>query len=317
MDIFWIITGFIMLVLGGEYLVRASVALSFKFQIPKVVIGITVVSFATSIPELLVSLQAAILGSPAIAINNVVGSNIANIGLVLGLTAIIAPITVNKIFYKITWPVMMLFSIALYFCLTNNNTLDTIEGSLLFIGLIIFLIFITKKTLNDKNLSHEDIDETLDTTSNFKIIIWLLLGAVLLYFGSEWLVKGAKHIAESIGVSESVIGISLIAVGTSVPELAASVIAVIKKEKAISLGNLVGSNIFNIGSVLGLTAMIKPISVTAPEILNHDIFWMLGFSAILIPLIFSFNKLQISRLKGVLLVVLYAFFIFLVFSGKK
>jgi len=152
--------------------------------------------------------------------------------------------------------------------------------------------------------------------SNFKIGIWLLIGAAALYFGSEWLVDGSKAIARSIGVSEAVIGVSLIAIGTSVPELAASVIAAAKQEKAISLGNLIGSNIFNIASVLGLTAMVKPIPVTEVSILSTDIFWMIGFSAILIPLIFLPNRLQISRFKGFALVVGYGIFMFLVFTNK-
>ena len=158
------------------------------------------------------------------------------------------------------------------------------------------------------------MDDTLAVVSNFKIGIWLLIGAAALYFGSEWLVAGAKDIAISIGVSEAVIGVSLIAIGTSVPELAASVIAAAKQEKAISLGNLIGSNIFNIGSVLGLTAIIKPIPVAAPQILTNDIFWMLGFSAVLIPLVFLPKQLQISRSKGFFLVFGYGVFMFLLFT---
>ncbi|WP_159017827.1 calcium/sodium antiporter [Algibacter sp. L3A6] len=314
MSLLWVILGFILLVVGGEFLVRASVALSFKFNISKMVIGMTVVSFATSAPELLVSLQAALSGSPAIAITNVVGSNIANIGLVLGITAMVSVIAVDKSFYKVNWPVMMVFSIALYYFLKNDSVLSAIEGGILFAGLIVFLIYLIRSA--KKDTASDEVDDTLATVSNFKIGLWLLIGAASLYFGSEWLVEGAKAIAVSIGVSEAVIGVSLIAIGTSVPELAASVIAAAKQEKAISLGNLIGSNIFNIASVLGLTAMIKPIPVTEPSILSTDIFWMLGFSAILIPLIFLPTRLQISRLKGFALVVGYGVFMFLVFTGK-
>ena len=314
MSLLWVILGFILLVIGGEFLVRASVALSFKFNISKMVIGMTVVSFATSAPELLVSLQAALSGSPAIAINNVVGSNIANIGLVLGITAMVSVIAVDKSFYKLNWPVMMVFSIALYYFLENDNVLTAIEGGTLFSGLVVFLIYLIKTA--KKDAVSDEVDDTLAAVSNFKIGLWLLIGAAALYFGSEWLVEGSKAIARSIGVSEAVIGVSLIAIGTSVPELAASVIAAAKQEKAISLGNLIGSNIFNIASVLGLTAMIKPIPVTEPSILSTDVFWMLGFSAILIPLIFLPKRLQISRLKGFLLVVGYGIFMFLVFTGK-
>ena len=274
----------------------------------------TVVSFATSAPELLVSLQAALSGSPDIAINNVVGSNIANIGLVLGITALVSAIAVDKSFYKLNWPVMMLFSIVLYYFLKNDNLLSGIEGAILFVGLILFLIILIRSAKKDTII--EEVDDTLAVVSNFKITLWLLIGGVALYFGSEWLVEGAKDIAMSIGVSEAVIGVSLIAIGTSVPELAASIIAAAKQEKAISLGNLIGSNIFNIGSVLGLTAMIKPIPVLEASILSRDIFWMLGFSAILIPLIFIPKRLQISRFKGFFLVFAYGAFMFLVFTAK-
>ncbi|MDO5981607.1 calcium/sodium antiporter [Flavivirga spongiicola] len=312
MSILWVILGFTLLVIGGEFLVRSSVALSFKFSISKMVIGMTVVSFATSAPELLVSLQAALSGSPAIAINNVVGSNIANIGLVLGVTAMVGAIAVDKSFYKLNWPVMMIFSIVLYYFLKNDHILTAIEGGILFIGLIFFLYTLIKKGKKDTDV--EEVDEALAVVSNFKIFIWLAIGAAALYFGSEWLVEGSKEIARSVGVSEAVIGVSLIAIGTSVPELAASVIAAAKQEKAISLGNLIGSNIFNIASVLGLTAMVKPITVTEPQILSHDIFWMLGFSFILIPIIFLPKKLQISRGKGFFLVFAYGIFMFLIFT---
>lgn len=312
MSILWVILGFVLLVIGGEYLVRSSVALSFKFNISKMVIGMTVVSFATSAPELLVSLQAALSGSPAIAINNVVGSNIANIGLVLGITALVGPIMVDKSFYKLNWPVMMVFSIAFYYFLKNDEILTAIEGSILFLGLIGFLFVLIRST--KKDTVPEEVDESLAVVSNFKIILWLLIGAASLYFGSEWLVEGSKEVARAIGVSEAVIGVSLIAIGTSVPELAASVIAAAKQEKAISLGNLIGSNIFNIGSVLGMTSLVKPIPVTEPQILTNDIFWMLGFAAVLIPMIFLPKQMKISRFKGFFLVLGYGIFMVLVFS---
>ncbi|WP_339916332.1 calcium/sodium antiporter [Yeosuana marina] len=314
MGIVWLVLGFFLLVIGGEYLVRSSVALSFKFNISKMVIGMTVVSFATSAPELLVSLQAALTGSPAIAINNVVGSNIANIGLVLGIIAMVGSIVVDRSFYKMNWPVMMLFSLVLYYFLWNDNLLSTLEGLVLFLGIILFLVILIKKSKN--STIAEEVDETLAVVSNFKITIWLLIGAVSLYFGSEWLVDGAKQFAEYIGVSEGVIGVSVIAIGTSIPELAASIIAAMKQEKAISLGNLIGSNIFNIGSVLGLTALVKPIPVTESQILSNDIFWMLGFAFILLPMVFIKKKFQITRIKGFLLILGYGIFMFLIFTSK-
>lgn len=312
MSIVFVFLGFTLLVIGGEFLVKSSVALSFKFNISKMVIGMTVVSFATSAPELLVSLQAALSGSPAIALNNVIGSNIANIGLILGVTALVSPIAVDKSFYKLNWPVMMLFSLMLYYFLYNDNMLSFIEGGILFICMVLFLIVLIKTS--KKYEDAEEVDESLSIVSSFKIILWLLIGAASLYFGSEWLVQGAKDIALSIGVSEAVIGVSLIAVGTSVPELAASIIAAAKKEKAISLGNLIGSNIFNIASVLGLTAIITPIPVVEPLILSRDIFWMLGFAFVLLPLVFLPKKFEISKLKGFISVAVYGVFMYLIFA---
>lgn len=314
MSVVYLIAGLILLVIGGEFLVRSSVALSFKFNISKMVIGMTVVSFATSAPELLVSVQAALSGSPAIAINNVVGSNIANIGLVLGVTATIGVIGVDKSFYRINWPIMMVFSLLLYYFLQNDSLLSVFEGIILFVGLILFLIVLIKSAKNDVEV--EEVDESLAVVSNLKILAWLLIGAVALYFGSEWLVVGAKEIAVSIGVSEAVIGVTVIAIGTSVPELAASIIAVVRQEKAISLGNLIGSNIFNIGSVLGLTAIVKPIPLTEPQILSNDIFWMLAIAFVLFPLVFLPKKLEISRYKGLLLLSAYVIFIYLSFKAS-
>ncbi|OBX22035.1 MULTISPECIES: calcium/sodium antiporter [Bizionia] len=317
MSIVWMLLGLVLLVVGGEFLVRSSVALSFKFNISKLVIGMTVVSFATSAPELLVSLQAALDGSPDIALGNVIGSNIANIGLVLGITAFISPLTIDKDFYKLNWPMMMLLSIALYFMLRSGLILDFKEGLALMISLVIFLFVLIRRSRKATDIAMEtdEVDETLQTTSNFKVIVWLLIGAVALFFGSEWLVVGAKDMAFSLGVSERVISVTMVAIGTSVPELAASVIAAMKKEKAISLGNLIGSNIFNIASVLGLTAMIHPIPVNNPNILSQDIFWMLGFAAVLIPLAFLPKRLSIGRYKGALLLGSYILFVYLAFMG--
>lgn len=311
MSIFYIIIGLVALVVGGEFLVRASVALSFKFNISKLVIGMTVVSFATSAPELLVSLQAALDGISDIALGNVIGSNIANIGLVLGITAIISPLAIDKDFYKLNWPMMMVVSFALYFLLKNDGKLDAVEGACLFIGLILFLFLLIARSRKQNKASVTEVDDSLAVVSGFKITIWLLIGAVGLYYGSEWLVDGAKTLAAQIGISDYAISVTVIAIGTSVPELAASVIAALKKEKAISLGNLIGSNIFNIASVLGLTSIIKPIVVNSPKILSTNIFWMIAFSAVLIPLVFIPKRFIISRYKGFVLVGAYIVFIYL------
>lgn len=313
MSIFYIIVGLTLLVVGGEFLVRSSVGLSFKLNLSKMVIGLTVVSFATSAPELLVSVQAALDGSPDIALGNVIGSNIANIGLVLGITAVISALAIDRDFYRFNWPVMMLFSVALYFLLSNDGKLTALEGAGLLVGLIIYLFFLIKRARASREVAVEDVNEKLSETSYFKIFMWLVIGGAALYFGSEWLVFGAKDLAASVGISEYAISVTVIAIGTSVPELAASVIAALKKEKALSLGNLIGSNIFNIASVLGITSLVQTINVTDQAILGTNIFWMIGFAAILLPLAFLPRRLVISRVKGLVLVIAYLIFIGLTF----
>ena len=313
MSILLVLVGLVLLVVGGEFLVRASVALSFKLNISKMVIGMTIVSFATSAPELLVSLQAALDGVSDIALGNVIGSNIANIGLVLGVTAVISPLIVDRDFYVYNWPMMMVLSFALYFCLKHDLVLSALEGFLLFVALLLFLIILVRNARKNAPIDIDDIDDALAVTSGFKIVVWLIIGGLGLYFGSEWLVQGAKALAKDVGISDYAISVTVIAVGTSVPELAASVIAALKQEKAISLGNLIGSNIFNIASVLGITAIIKPIAVNpnTPEILSTNIFWMIGFSAILVPLMLLPKRYEIGRLKGFLLLVAYMVFVYL------
>jgi cation:H+ antiporter len=313
-----VLGGLVLLVIGGEFLVRSSVALSFKLKLSKLVIGMTVVSFATSAPELLVSLQAALDGVSDISLGNVIGSNIANIGLVLGITAIISPLVVDRDFYRLNWPMMMLLSIGLYVVLKNDLVLSRFEGAIFFIALCVFLVVLIRNSRNSLTAVNagEEVDETLAVVSTFRILIWLLIGGLGLYFGSEWLVKGAKNLASSVGISDYAISVTVIAIGTSVPELAASVIAALKQEKAISLGNLIGSNIFNIASVLGLTAIITPIPVNpdTPEILSTNIFWMIGFAAILIPLMLWPKRFQITRGNGAILFVAYIIFIVQAFA---
>jgi cation:H+ antiporter len=316
MSILFIFLGLGLLVIGGDFLVRAAVGLSLKLKLSKMIIGLTVVSFVTSAPELLVSVQAAIDGFSDISLGNVIGSNIANIGLVLGVTAIITPLSIDKYFYRFNWPVMMLLSIGLYFILKSGNEISTLEGVALVAILIIYLVLlIGRANKRPSSDASQMVDGQLAVVSNFKIIMWLLIGVIALYFGSRWLVEGAVALASSLGVSERVISISVIAIGTSVPELAASVIAALKKEKALSLGNLIGSNIFNIASVLGITAIIQPIAVKSQELFTNDMWWMLGFAGVLIPLAFLPSKFEIGRLKGLIILACYCIFISMAVLG--
>jgi cation:H+ antiporter len=228
--------------------------------------------------------------------------------LVLGLTAIIGNIPVSKSFYKLDWPVMILFSLLLYWFLYNDNLLSSDEGLVLCSLLIIFLFFVIRYNVNDSN-TEEIIDDNLNNTSEFKILIWVIFASFSLYYGAEWLVYSAVDLASSIGVSEAVISVTVIAIGTSIPELATSVIAIAKNEKGISIGNLIGSNIFNIGSVLGLTSIIKPILITDSNILDRDIIWMLVFALLVLVISLIPKKNNITNLKGFLLVFLYSVFI--------
>lgn len=310
MNIIFIFLGFLLLVVGGEFIVRSSVALSLKFNISKFVIGMTVVSFATSLPELIVSVNAALNNSPSIAINNVIGSNIANIGLVLGLISILGKITVDNYFYKRDWPWMFFFSLLMWFFISQDSVLKKYEGLILFLLLIFFTLTIIKKS---NNLDFKgSIDDELLKTSNFKIFVWLIISSITLYFGSEFLVDGAVNLAKQISISEAVISVTIVAIGTSVPELAASLVAIAKKEEGISVGNLIGSNIYNIGSVLGITAMIKEIPI-AEEIIQRDIIWMLIFALIVIILAIIPRKNYLTSFKGLIMFSMYLYFIYIAF----
>ncbi|GAK97370.1 sodium/calcium exchanger [Nonlabens tegetincola] len=194
--------------------------------------------------------------------------------------------------------------------------LERWEG-LLLLGLIVLFLVLLIKRATKGNRDSQEMDEELQESQWWKIIVFLTIGGLALWKGSEWLVTGAIDIAEKLEIPKSIIGISMVAVGTSVPELAASIIAALKKEKAISLGNLIGSNIFNIGSVLGITALITPINVPedAPSLMSNDIFWMLGFALILLPLAYLPKWFTLTRIKGIILLSLYVLFIYLAYQS--
>ncbi len=311
MNLALIFLGFFLLVIGGEFIVRASVALSLRFNISKFVIGMTVVSFATSLPELIVSINAALNNSPSIAINNVVGSNIANIGLVLALIALLSNISVNEKSFRRDWLWMFFLSIMLWLFIITDNELNGFEGFLLIALLVIFVYKVLKNSDSTELLN--DVDDKLRFISNFKILIWLFISSLSLYFGAEFLVEGAVNFAKQIDISEAVISVTIVAIGTSIPELAASLVAIAKNEKGISVGNLIGSNIFNIGSVLGITAIIKDITI-AEEIIQRDILWMIAFTVLIMVFSVLPEKNKISKYKGLIMLVGYFVFIFLAFT---
>ena len=306
-NIFFIVAGLLLLILGGNWLLKAAVDLSLKLSIPKIVIGMTVVSFATSAPELIVSISAALDGFPDLALGNVVGSNIANLGLVLAITILLSPIEVNRNFYTTDWPVMMLASLLFFFFIYFDGEIQQYEGIIMVLCLFVFLVYLLK--FQKKAVIEED--ETLEPPlPAYKTLLFLVLGGVSLWGGSELLITGAVGTATIFGVSERIIAITIVSVGTSIPELAASVIAIIKKEKAISLGNLIGSNIFNILAVLGITAIITPIKVIDQGLLTNDIFWMLGISFLILPLVFIPKGLRLGWRDGAILLVFYVAFVY-------
>lgn len=311
MNIGFIIFGLVLLIFGGNWLLKSSVGLSLLLKIPKIVIGMTVVSFATSAPELIVSLKAALEGHADIAFGNVIGSNIANLGLVLAITILISTISVEKSFYKTDWPVMMLSSIMLYGFIFSDGELQQYEGVILFSFLLIFLIYLLKF---QKPAVVEEVANDNSEMPLYKIIFLLSIGGLALWGGSELLIKGAVGIAETFNISKRIIGITVVSIGTSIPELAASVIAALKKEKAISLGNLIGSNVFNILAVLGLTAIITPIKILDYGLLNNDIFWMLAFALIVLPLNFVPTKMKLGWKEGIILIGMYGAFMYAMFG---
>lgn len=311
MDYLLLFGGLAILLVSGELLVRGATALALRFHISTLVIGLTVVSLGTSAPELFISLRAALTGHPDISIGNIVGSNIANLAFVLAITAIIFPIRVGRGSIRIYWPVMITSSLAFYFFILNGS-LERWEGIIFVVALIFFIIWVIRKSRREKleQIAVEDVFiEKQNHSPLLKTILFILSGCIGLAYGAEWLVDGAEAIALELGVTERVIALSIVAFGTSAPELATSMIAAFKKETDISIGNIIGSNIFNILGIMGITSIIKEIKINA-SILNFDIFWMLAISAIIFPLMVS-NKI-IRRFEGLLLFLIYIVYLFMI-----
>ena len=307
MNFLLIISGFILLILGGNWLLKSAVSISLGLKIPKIIIGMTVVSFATSAPELIVSINSAVNGYPDLALGNVIGSNIANLALVLGITLLIAEMDVQKSFFTTNWPVMMVASILLFLFLHNDYLISDFEGLIFVLFLIFFLVYLFRFQNYD---IIDDLPEDVDLLPASKTFIFFLLGSVGLWGGSELLIYGATNLALDFGITERLVGITVVSIGTSIPELAASIIAVLKKEKAISLGNLIGSNIFNILAVVGITSLITPIPANDHVIYTNDIYWMLLVSMVLPILILLPKKMELKRKSGIVLLLLYVVFLY-------
>ncbi len=306
-----LILGFIILLFSGKYLVKGSVALAAHYKISKLVIGVTVVSFGTSAPEMFVSSIASYTGRPDIAMGNVIGSNIANIALVLALTAVIFPIPVRKNSVKIDAPFMLIISLLMYLLLLNLE-LSRFEGILFLALLTTYVLFIILKSKRDNDVDVNAEDEKLTVGL---ALLMILLSAGGLAFGSHLLVDNAEIIALRLGASERIVSITLLAFGTSLPELTTSAVAAFKKEMDISIGNIIGSNIFNILAVLGVASIVNPLQIDR-NFITVDIFWMLGISLMLFFFILPFKGGKLTRFKGAVLFLVYLVYLYFIILGQ-
>jgi cation:H+ antiporter len=315
MDNILFLLSFVMLFLGGEFLVKSSVALALRMRISTLVVGMTVVSFATSSPELFVSIKSSLDGMTDITFGNVIGSNIANITLVLGLTAMVFRINITKQTIKINFPVMFFTFILFGSVLYLFKEIHQFTGIVFLLILIIFTLFLIKRSREENirlSVEEEEEYEKSRDTSLFKSILYMIIGIVLLIYGSEFLVNGVQSIARLFEWDDRIVSVSLVAIGTSLPELATSLVAAFRKESNLAIGNLIGSNIFNVLAVLGITSIIHPIEMMN-ESLFTDYLWMMISVIILGLFIYIFSKKQVSRTEGFLLLVFYIVFMFFLF----
>ena len=306
MEYLAIVLGLILLIKGGDWVLDSAILFSLRLNIPKIVVGMTVVSFATSAPELIVSINAALNGYPDLAVGNIVGSNIANLALVLGIVVFITPIKIDKIFIKYDWPAMIFVTLLFYFLLKSDYTLTLIESILFIAVLVVYLISLflfQKNRINDQEI---DVDTSMKFLKLFSLLIF---GSFFLWLGSEVLIKGAVSLATKLGISERIIGVTIIAFGTSIPELSTSIVAIINKEQNISLGNLIGSNIFDMLGVIGITGILSPIVISDKGLIDSDLIWMVSLAFLILPLVFFPNKMKLGRAEGVLLLLFYLLFI--------
>ena len=298
--------GLVILGLGAETMVRGSSTLALKLGVRPIVVGLTVVAFGTSAPELVVSVIASLADSPQVAIGNVIGSNIANVGLIVGLVALVSPITGGRSFLRMDMPALFL-AFALLTVLSLDRTIGRLDGGIMFASLIGFVVF-TYVTAGRRGSVEGEIPSEMSSTG--KAIFLTLAGLVGLTVGARMMVWAAIEIATKLGVSEMVIGATIVAIGTSLPELATSVVAVLKRQHDIGLGNVIGSNIFNICSILGIAPLIRPIPLERTTLFVHYPL-MVGFSVVLLLMMLKRSN-RISRPEGAIL--LAGFIAFLVFS---
>jgi len=310
-----IVVGVALLVWGADRFVDGAASVAKNLRVPPLVIGLTIVSIGTSLPEMIVSAMAALDGNRNLGIGNVLGSNIANIALVLGITALIVPLAVKSMTLRREMPVLFMITF-LAFALMSDGDLSQMDGIMLLVALVLFLIWITRIGLKDRNdpLVEEFTESIPDDMNMGQSVMWFIVGLVLLIVSSRMVVWGAVEVAHYFGVSDLIIGLTIVAIGTSLPEMVASVAGALKNEADLAIGNVIGSNIFNLMAVLAMPALIQP-GAFAPEALLRDFPIMLGFTIALFVVSFGLRKAggTITRVEGCLLLSGFAAYLYLLF----
>lgn len=309
LDLLILVIGLVTLILGGDVLVKGASRVALRFDVSPMIVGLTIVAFSTSAPEMLVSLKAAFKEVPDFAMGNVIGSNIANLSLVLGVACLFGYIPINKGTARRDWLVTMLASVLLYIFIKDGD-LVLWEGAVLFsclMAYLIFLLFVTKKDQIKLDVTYDRSKDTFADKS--RDLLYISLGGACLYFGSEWFISGAQVLASGLGVSQRIIGLTVLALGTSLPELVTSVIAARKGQTDLALGNLFGSNIFNILSILGVTSMVHGLGVNS-MIIDSDMIWMLALTLGILPLMLFRRRL--GTVSGIILLTFYCLYIFMI-----
>ena len=308
--------GLVLLALGGETLVRNATGLALKSNISPLIVGLTVVAIGTSSPELFASLQAAWSGSSGIVVGNVVGSNIANLGLALGLTALVKPLTIDKdVVVTLDWSILMVVTV-LFGLLALDGVYSKVDG-VVFLGVMAIIMFgqvVRSRKMKLAQVASKATSENLigfdqHARKNYSVLfIWITTGCVLLYYGASLFIDGASDLARNFSISEHVIGLTVVAFGTSIPEIVASVTAALKGQSELSIGNIIGSNIMNILFVLGVTSTVSEIDID-PSMITGDFWWMLGTTALLYPILTIGKK--VSRVHGAIYLTCYIVYVWL------
>ena len=300
-----LLVGFVLLIKGADYFVEGASELASKLGIPSMIIGLTIVAFGTSAPEAAVSVTSALTKSNAIAVSNIIGSNIFNLLAVIGLTSIIYKIDIDNVTLKEDFPLLVIISILLLIFMYTTNTITRLEGIALLIILAIYLYRLIKRSKTEES----DIAEKINPLSPIKIFLYIILGIIGIILGGNLVVENAKTIAIALGMSETLVGLTIVSIGTSLPELVTSITAALNKKPGIALGNAIGSCIFNILFILGLTNTISPIQTT--HIMHIDTIIMIALT--IITFILAYDKEDFNRKDGIILVTLFiAYMIFII-----